>query len=132
MLSEQMYASVQFNLVETTAFIYKEASCPCECLTAMFGGQALIGQGKAVYLLVACVPQHCVVASDLSFQMTLLCRQQRGFAVVAAASGGGKRITQNEFTDKAWQSIIAAPDIAKQVCSRVPRIARMETLKEST
>ncbi|KAK9904142.1 hypothetical protein WJX75_005374 [Coccomyxa subellipsoidea] len=41
-------------------------------------------------------------------------RQQRGFAVVAAASGGGKRITQNEFTDKAWQSIIAAPDIAKQ------------------
>ena len=30
-------------------------------------------------------------------------------------SGDGKRITQNEFTDKAWQSIIAAPDIAKQV-----------------
>ena len=30
--------------------------------------------------------------------------------------GEGKRITQNEFTDKAWQSIIAAPDIAKQVC----------------
>ena len=33
----------------------------------------------------------------------------------AASSGGGKRITQNEFTDKAWQAIIAAPDIAKQV-----------------
>ena len=37
--------------------------------------------------------------------------------MVAAAggSGGGKRITQNEFTDKAWQAIIAAPETAKQV-----------------
>jgi hypothetical protein len=34
---------------------------------------------------------------------------------VAAADGGGKRITQNEFTDKAWQAIIAAPETAKQV-----------------
>ncbi|CAL8470560.1 g10102 [Coccomyxa elongata] len=43
-------------------------------------------------------------------------RERRGFRVSAAAasSGGGKRITQNEFTDKAWQAIIAAPDIAKQ------------------
>lgn len=34
-------------------------------------------------------------------------------------SGDGKRITQNEFTDKAWQSIIAAPDIAKQVAGHL-------------
>ena len=34
---------------------------------------------------------------------------------MTAQQGDGKRITQNEFTDKAWQSIIAAPDIAKQV-----------------
>lgn len=34
---------------------------------------------------------------------------------MAAADGGGKRITQNEFTDKAWQAIIAAPETAKQV-----------------
>lgn len=50
--------------------------------------------------------------------MLLLCRRERrGFTATAAAasSGGGKRITQNEFTDKAWQAIIAAPDIAKQV-----------------
>lgn len=33
----------------------------------------------------------------------------------ASGSGGGKRITQNEFTDKAWQAIIAAPETAKQV-----------------
>ena len=45
-------------------------------------------------------------------------RHGRGFRVSAqqGQSGEGKRITQNEFTDKAWQSIIAAPDIAKQVC----------------
>ena len=42
-------------------------------------------------------------------------RHSRGFRV-SAQQGDGKRITQNEFTDKAWQSIIAAPDIAKQVC----------------
>lgn len=47
--------------------------------------------------------------------LCLACRQQRNFVVAAAASGGGKRITQNEFTDKAWQAIVAAPDIAKQV-----------------
>ena len=34
---------------------------------------------------------------------------------MVAASGGGKRITQDEFTDKAWQAIIAAPETAKQV-----------------
>ena len=33
----------------------------------------------------------------------------------ASASGsGGKRISQNEFTEKAWQAVVAAPDIAKQ------------------
>ena len=44
-------------------------------------------------------------------------RHGRSFRVSAqqGQSGEGKRITQNEFTDKAWQSIIAAPDIAKQV-----------------
>jgi len=35
--------------------------------------------------------------------------------VHASASGaGGKRISQNEFTEKAWQAVVAAPDIAKQ------------------
>lgn len=47
------------------------------------------------------------------------CRRRRGFAVVAAA-GGGKRITQQDFTDKAWQAIIAAPDTAKQVLHSHP------------
>lgn len=48
-------------------------------------------------------------------------RQSRSFRVSAQqGQGEGKRITQNEFTDKAWQSIIAAPDIAKQVCQSFP------------
>ena len=32
----------------------------------------------------------------------------------STSSGGGKRISQNEFTEKAWQAVVAAPDIAKQ------------------
>lgn len=31
-----------------------------------------------------------------------------------ASASGGKRISQNEFTEKAWQAVVAAPDIAKQ------------------
>jgi ATP-dependent Clp protease ATP-binding subunit ClpB len=30
----------------------------------------------------------------------------------AGAGAGGKRITQNEFTEKAWQAVVAAPEIA--------------------
>lgn len=54
--------------------------------------------------------------------VTVLCLSRRGRRALASSarasggnSGGGKRITQNEFTDKAWQAIIAAPDVAKQV-----------------
>ncbi|CAL5220448.1 g2466 [Coccomyxa viridis] len=48
-------------------------------------------------------------------------RHGRSFRVSAqqGQSGEGKRITQNEFTDKAWQSIIAAPDIAKQAQNQI-------------
>jgi len=53
----------------------------------------------------------------------------------SASSGGGKRISQNEFTEKAWQAVVAAPDIAKQyqqqivvratssLLERIPRLA---------
>ncbi|PNW86539.1 hypothetical protein CHLRE_02g090850v5 [Chlamydomonas reinhardtii] len=34
-------------------------------------------------------------------------------------SGGGKRITQNQFTDKAWQAVVAAPEIAKEYGQQV-------------
>jgi len=34
--------------------------------------------------------------------------------VYASAAGGGKRINQNEFTEKAWQAIVGAPELAKQ------------------
>ncbi|KAK9844153.1 hypothetical protein WJX81_006180 [Elliptochloris bilobata] len=50
-------------------------------------------------------------------------RGRRALATSARASGGGggggKRITQNEYTDKAWQAIIAAPDVAKQVSQQI-------------
>ena len=35
-------------------------------------------------------------------------------ATASGGGGGGKRISQNEFTEKAWQAVVAAPDIAKQ------------------
>ncbi|KAL6751303.1 ClpB chaperone, Hsp100 family [Haematococcus lacustris] len=34
-------------------------------------------------------------------------------ASAASQPGGGKKITQNEFTEKAWQAIVAAPEVAK-------------------
>lgn len=36
-----------------------------------------------------------------------------------ASASGGKRISQNEFTEKAWQSIIAAPDIAQNASQQI-------------
>jgi len=46
---------------------------------------------------------------------------RRSFAARAAASsnGSGKRITQAEFTDKAWQAIVAAPEIATEYSQQV-------------
>jgi ATP-dependent Clp protease ATP-binding subunit ClpB len=46
---------------------------------------------------------------------------RRSFAARAAASGsgGGKRITQQEFTDKAWQAIVAAPEIASEYSQQI-------------
>eukprot|EP00879_Flechtneria_rotunda_P008426 GHRR01008827.1.p1 GENE.GHRR01008827.1~~GHRR01008827.1.p1 ORF type:complete len:841 (+),score=295.71 GHRR01008827.1:296-2818(+) len=44
---------------------------------------------------------------------------RRGFAVHAAASGSGKRITQQEFTEKAWQAVVAAPDIASEYSQQI-------------
>lgn len=42
-------------------------------------------------------------------------------AAAAANSGGGagRKITQNEFTDKAWQAIVAAPGIAEEYNQQV-------------
>lgn len=40
-------------------------------------------------------------------------------AAPPGGSGGGKRISQKEFTEKAWLAIVAAPDIAKQYSQQV-------------
>eukprot|EP00775_Hariotina_reticulata_P013873 gene13873-13992_t len=46
---------------------------------------------------------------------------RRSFAARAAASsnGSGKRITQAEFTDKAWQAIVAAPEVATEYSQQI-------------
>lgn len=45
---------------------------------------------------------------------------RRSFAARAQSSGsGGKRITQQEFTDKAWQAIVAAPEIASEYSQQI-------------
>ncbi|KAK9811777.1 hypothetical protein WJX72_009807 [[Myrmecia] bisecta] len=41
---------------------------------------------------------------------------RRSLATRAQQGEGGKRISQNEFTEKAWQAIVTAPEIAKN-CS---------------
>ena len=40
-------------------------------------------------------------------------------AYASAAGGGGKRIAQDEFTDKAWQAIVAAPEVAKAASNQI-------------
>lgn len=45
---------------------------------------------------------------------------RRSFAARAqSGSSGGKRITQAEFTDKAWQAIVAAPEIASEYSQQI-------------
>jgi ATP-dependent Clp protease ATP-binding subunit ClpB len=34
-------------------------------------------------------------------------------------AGGGKKITQSQFTDKAWQAIVAAPEVAKEYSQQI-------------
>jgi ATP-dependent Clp protease ATP-binding subunit ClpB len=49
------------------------------------------------------------------------CRAQRRGVVTraAAGNGSGKRITQQEFTEKAWQAVVAAPEIATEYQQQV-------------
>jgi len=37
----------------------------------------------------------------------------------ASSGGGGRRITQNEFTEKAWQAVVAAPEVATAASQQV-------------
>eukprot|EP00208_Stichococcus_sp_RCC1054_P006167 CAMPEP_0206137422 /NCGR_PEP_ID=MMETSP1473-20131121/2545_1 /ASSEMBLY_ACC=CAM_ASM_001109 /TAXON_ID=1461547 /ORGANISM="Stichococcus sp, Strain RCC1054" /LENGTH=989 /DNA_ID=CAMNT_0053530491 /DNA_START=123 /DNA_END=3092 /DNA_ORIENTATION=- len=46
-------------------------------------------------------------------------RGNRLCIVRADGAGSGKRISQNEFTEKAWQAIVAAPEIAKQYSQQI-------------
>ncbi|KAG2501027.1 hypothetical protein HYH03_000847 [Edaphochlamys debaryana] len=36
-----------------------------------------------------------------------------------AGAGGGKRITQNQFTEKAWQAVVAAPEVCKEYSQQI-------------
>lgn len=45
---------------------------------------------------------------------------RRGYAARAAASSSSnKRIQQNEFTEKAWQAIVAGPELASEVSQQM-------------
>ena len=59
------------------------------------------------------------MARRLIHMLMLGCRGRRGIAVQAASSSGGKRISQNEFTDKAWQAILSAPEIASNFSHQI-------------
>ena len=37
----------------------------------------------------------------------------------AAAAGGGKRITQKDYTEKAWEAIVGAPEIAREYSQQI-------------
>ena len=54
---------------------------------------------------------------------SVLPSSRRSLAARAESSpggaGGGKRISQNEFTEKAWQAIVAAPDVAKAASNQI-------------
>ncbi|KAK9861322.1 hypothetical protein WJX84_009348 [Apatococcus fuscideae] len=48
-----------------------------------------------------------------------LLRSQRSVTTRAASSSGGKRISQSEFTEKAWQAILSAPEIASNFSHQI-------------
>lgn len=45
--------------------------------------------------------------------------QRRNVSAAASDSSSGKKITQSQFTDKAWQAIIAAPEVAKEYSQQI-------------
>ena len=47
-----------------------------------------------------------------------------------AAATGGKRISQNEFTEKAWQSIVAAPGTAQNASQQIDTEHLLKALLE--
>lgn len=65
-----------------------------------------------------CPPDELHPITSLTIVYPCFARGRRGLAAQASASGG-KRISQNEFTEKAWQSIIAAPDIAQNASQQI-------------
>ena len=85
----------------------------CSCQAACLQDSPIWKFPDMLLASCQCLGRHLVCMFE--WVCVALPRHSRGFRV-SAQQGDGKRITQNEFTDKAWQSIIAAPDIAKQVC----------------
>lgn len=69
-------------------------------------------------LCQSCVDISYLARLALGMYRLPVSRERRSMATRASASGG-KRISQNEFTEKAWQSIIAAPDIAQNASQQI-------------
>ncbi|GIL72080.1 hypothetical protein Vretimale_486 [Volvox reticuliferus] len=47
------------------------------------------------------------------------CLATHASQVGSPGSGGGKRISQNQFTEKAWQAIIAAPEVCQEYSQQI-------------
>ena len=60
-----------------------------------------------------CNPRHSFLSAPLPNRPSTV----RTYA--AAASGGGKRITQKDYTEKAWEAIITAPEIAREYSQQI-------------
>lgn len=54
----------------------------------------------------------------------VICSQRRGIRAQADGAGG-KRISQEEFTEKAWLAIVSAPAIAKRYSQQVVETEHM-------
>lgn len=65
------------------------------------------------------VEEYCLVRYTCILTSRVpVCSQSRQYAA-RAEGGGGKRISQTEFTEKAWQAIVSAPDIAKNYSQQI-------------
>lgn len=61
---------------------------------------------------LTCRATNLHTKTDSNMTIVFPCSQRR-LQMTSAESGSGKRINQTEFTEKAWQSIVNAPEVAK-------------------
>mmetsp|Transcript_1435 Transcript_1435/g.3464 ORF Transcript_1435/g.3464 Transcript_1435/m.3464 type:complete len:965 (+) Transcript_1435:124-3018(+) len=83
--------------------------------------RGVFGTGSSSLILRSLSSVKSLPVTPLNRHSSLSLQPGRRQMAVRAAQGGaeGRRITQNEFTDKAWQAIVAAPDVAKAYSQQI-------------